>query len=349
MRIKPIVLAMCLAASTGVAQVPQPGAGQPPAPTPRISISFKGGTVEQYLAALREAAPKDLPVNIVASKDFQSVQIPPVELTDTSVYAALAALTVLVPRSEYAVDVKPLAQWNTGGQGDANAFAIEAQRRFMPPGPQSLKVVSVRDLLSAEGADPSERVSAETLLTAVKTALGEVPGAGDPPPEVKFHAESGLLIVRASDVELEAVKQVVKELGSSVRSDQAARRIAAARKLDMTRCEQRVAIASRTMENLRQRLQQVVKLQEAGSAPASEVLALELEVARAESEMIVARAEREAAAEGVVFTPTGSADDSELAKRVAALEQLIAELRSQSPAAKPTNAAKGAVTPANTK
>jgi hypothetical protein len=333
MHTRSIILASFLAVSTALAQRPvQHYANQMPAPEPgpRISFVFKGGTVKEYLATLRAVAPKDAPVNVVVTSDVEDEKLPAVEMTNTSVYSAVAALSVLLPRPEFDVNVKVLAQYGPQDP-EATAYGVEVSRRFTPPNKaiQSLRVYSVRDVLNADGADSSERVSAETLLTAVKTALGEVPFAEDAPADVKFHPESALLIVRGSDYALDVVKQVVKEISTSVNDEGAARRVAAARKLDLIRCEQRMAVASRTFGTLKQQREQLVKLRDAGSAPASEVLALDLEISRAESEMIVAQAERDAVAEGVTFTPTAAPTPNELIERLAALERLVAELRGQ--------------------
>lgn len=326
MRMKIIAIALFLAAAGSVAQA-QPSPFPKAPEEPKISVSFKGGTVQEYLAALRAAGSKEAPVNAVVSKELYSVQIPPVELSDTTVYAALSALTVLVPRNEYELSVKPLSQMGLP-QYHPNAFAVEAQRRFSSPDqmPQSLRIYSVRDLLAAPGEAEGERVSSATLLTALRTALGEVPGAGDPPPEVKFHAESGLLIVRATEIEQDTVKQVVREVGASVKNDAVARRAAAARKLDLARGEQRVLLSQRVIENLRNRLESARKMQEAGTVPAGEVQNLQLEYNRAETELAMAQAERQAVLEGVILTNLG-ADTAELVERIARLEQAFAQMQ----------------------
>lgn len=345
MRFRPLALCLVLAASTALAQVSQPE--PPPIGGPQISITFKGGTVEEYLQSLRAAAPKDTPVNIVASLELQSVQIPPVKLTNTSTYAALSALTVLVPREEFNVNVKALSAIGQSA-AESNSFAVESARSRSRPSEdrQSLRVFSVRDLMAETDDEHSERMKPQTLLTAIQSALAETPDVTTPPAEVKFHPESGLIIIRGSGAELDAVSQVLNEVRTAAKNEQAADRIAAARKLDTVRADQRVMMATKTLENLRRRLGQTLELQKAGSVPAGEVLGMELEVSRAEGELTIAHAEREAIAEGVTFTSPMAGDQSDLLKRLAMLEQTIAELRSQ---LNQSGASKGGKPPASTR
>ena len=63
------------------------------------------------------------------------------------------------------------------------------------------------------------RITIEQLLTAVETALEMVPRAEDPaeePAELKYHADTGLLIVRGYEQQLHAVESVISAVGSRV-------------------------------------------------------------------------------------------------------------------------------------
>jgi hypothetical protein len=247
--LKPLFVAAMLATTPALAQdhpgrpssrvgapQPQPEAAvspeqqQPPAGEPTLSIDFPGGTVGQYVEALRHGSSQ--PVNIVLPPRAAKVPMPPVSLKAVTLVDAINAVIAIadIPADED-WGVRPLATLSgiisNGPSGESvPGYAIMVQQRgtrVMPGGPQfaggggaasRTEVYAVRDLLDS-GMKP------EAVLTAIDTALRM--DQRTEPPDVKFHEESGLLILRATSDQLEAARQVVTRLVESAKSGARAR------------------------------------------------------------------------------------------------------------------------------
>jgi hypothetical protein len=237
--LKPLVLAALLATSAAVAQEhpgklpvkeaaqPSPTATpvmpQPPRPDvgPVLTIDFPGGTVGQYIEALRHASSQ--PVNIVVPPRASKANMAPVSLKTVSLIDALGAVLAVadIPADED-WGVRPLWQISSMGVSPATAggdsvpgFAILVQTRsrsvITPAGPQFMgaphnprtTVYSIRALLDS-GMKP------EAVITAIGAVLSMDKQAEAP--EIKFHEESGLLILRATPEQTDSAEQVIARL-----------------------------------------------------------------------------------------------------------------------------------------
>jgi hypothetical protein len=239
--LKPILLAALLAASPALAQdragkqppkePPQPSAPavpQMPRPDvgPIVTVDFPGGTVGQYIDSIRRASSNS--ANIVLPPRAAKVTMPAVSLKGVTLLDALNAIVAVadIPTDEDWM-VRPLATLGMGGvamyPGESMpGFALLTQSRMgrgvpgvLPGGPTALpvsartEVFSVRDLLDS-GLKP------DAVLTSLDTAMRMDQRAEAP--DVKFHEESGLLILRASAEQLDAARQVVLRLQEASKS-----------------------------------------------------------------------------------------------------------------------------------
>jgi hypothetical protein len=208
---------------------------QPATPSsgPILSVEFPGGTVKGFVEAVRQAARADR-VNVIVPKEAESVQIPAISLRDVTAYTALQSL-------EYAVIGDSGYQFKVAriGKTDESSatFAIQFYSRGMQQASSSAarletRVISIHDLISPPPGlpnDPAMVTSPETLLNALKAASQLDVDSSVPPPEIMFHKESELLIIRGTPEQLQTMQSVVGQLASSLDSRRTAGAAAADR------------------------------------------------------------------------------------------------------------------------
>ena len=181
---------------------------------PRVSVQFPGGTLKDFVQAIRAVAAD---VNIVLPDRADKVPVPPITLRNALVMNALEAAAVVQDRDEYQMQVKAFAAGRE--QAPVYAIRIEAPRSTSPVGPaggaSNTRVLSLRTITEAPPAlpaDPSLVMSAETVLTAVKAGLTVASLA----PVLKYHAESGLLFVQGPVTAGELVATILRQIESDV-------------------------------------------------------------------------------------------------------------------------------------
>jgi hypothetical protein len=239
MRTIPLAASIILAVGSATV-LAQPPAGQATAPAalspapqtdPLVTVDFAGGTVADYVRTLRSAA-ADKPVNIVVSKSAAGIELSAINLRSATVSSAVDAITAAagVGEGRWVINCSPQGPLEPG---ESRVYMIDYQRRQPTPGPakgnddlQRIEVVSLRPLIEPQpgdvpGVDIVEKP--EVVLAAVEAALslGERPDEGTP--QVKFHKDSGLLIVRAGPTQMRAMIDAVE----SIRKDVSRRRDAA--------------------------------------------------------------------------------------------------------------------------
>jgi hypothetical protein len=128
-------------------------------------------------------------------------------------------------------------------------------------GPEGLelRVFDTSDLLD-------ETVTSKDLLTAVEASL-EMIKDGSPPAQVRFHEETGLLIIRGTQEQVSAVNQIVNQIHEKVErvqmSDRAAHSSMKVQQLeslvskykeDMTAAQTRFSLMEQELQRTREQL-----------------------------------------------------------------------------------------------
>ncbi len=200
----------CLLAAGCLALASAPLSAQEPNPRNErqlFDLSFRGGTVEEYAAAIRKVAPT---VNIVVMPNAAIAPVPALTLQSVSVHGALNFLDgreYRIGREAIALD---LSFYNAGPQYDVErVFTIGARGSVEPT--QSL-VMSVDPLLDA--------MSKQDLLTAVEVAL-ELVMENRAPAVVKYHEATNILLVRGHPEQIGIVEDMLGELFNAARRKQA--------------------------------------------------------------------------------------------------------------------------------
>ncbi len=96
-------------------------------------------------------------------------------------------------------------------RGDGRAAVLEDQR---------VQLFSLNEIIEPAASDPLRApvvTPVASVLTVVEAALAAASEEGDPPARVTFHDESGLLILRAEDPEIEAVREALELIREDIR------------------------------------------------------------------------------------------------------------------------------------
>jgi len=218
-----LILATVLSPLAPAQQPASPPTPNAPAPAPSASpfggksreaktfdVTFGGGTLEQYIEALR-AASKDEPVNVMMAEDVRNVRIPKLSLKGVSVFTAIRALERIKGSSGGLVMVTE--HRNEGNDVIYSVFAHGSGVPQQPGGGSGSRLVlSLSNLVPADldAAKREERLS--VVLSAIEAALRLGRPEGAEAPAVALHKESGLLMVLGSAEDRQTVQSVLVEL-----------------------------------------------------------------------------------------------------------------------------------------
>lgn len=163
----------------------------------RVTLNFKGGTVAEYLAALKQAAPR---ANVVFTAEVGGVPMPPVELRGANWHTAVQLVdehTAWVDGVQTMVQVKRVP-------GDPMIYRVSVHRS--PPRVEAVRsrVWTVRALL--------DQVKAPDLLSAIEAALAMQQSETEP--RVAFHEATGLIIAQALPAQIEVIEEVIVQLSA---------------------------------------------------------------------------------------------------------------------------------------
>lgn len=227
-RILPPVALLTLALA-GVAQQANPDAPPKRGQAPHtLSVDFKGGTLAEYVAALRAAGTN---VNVVLPDSATKVRVPALVLRETSVEAALRAVTTVVdPSIQLNVNTSVGTLPNQGPIGEpvysvqvrqieSNPFGnMPGTAQPSTPSARVVRVFALRSLLK-RGDGSGDGLEVKTILTAVDTGLSVVAehatvdtGDGDNKAVVRYHEDSALLFVSGTVAQLRVIDEVISNL-----------------------------------------------------------------------------------------------------------------------------------------
>lgn len=282
---------------------------------PVVTIDFKGGTVAEYVAALRKAAGEE-PVNVVLSKEAADVALTGISLRMVSLDNAVQAIEPAAGSIDGAFSIrriKPLVATNSGASA---VYAVDYQKRFRPiqpgtdrpVGDPEIQVFSLKPLIEPSPEDGPARVTenAETVLTAIQTALDLETSPNVPRADVKYHRESGLLIVRAIGGQLRAVDACLERMRDDVNRRRASIRVSPEdlieRKANIARAEFGVQQSKIQVDIAAKILNQLQAMRDAGNVGEGEITKAEAELQKNHTQLAMAEAEVNRARELLAVT-----------------------------------------------
>lgn len=283
----------------------QPAPAQPEAA--RLNVDFPGGPVMAYVEMLRRQAPAGM-ANIVVSAAAARMPLAPIMLRDVTVANAVFAMRTAAGSAEGELQVnpfgvrqgEPIPTRDTIFQVDYYPrLVMQTPRTVQQENPSQMHVLSLRPVLNA-GAGTLE-VRAEPVLTAVQAAIELAPGSE--PAEMRFHAETALLMVRGSIAQLRAAEACVEEIANDLRARREAEEAAlkpemmlADLRAEVAEAEAAVRIAHERLARRTEELKAVKVLFDAGTVSMQEFGPVQeaLEDARREVEKSMVRRQRAA-------------------------------------------------------
>jgi hypothetical protein len=186
-----------------------------------ISVDFKGGSLADFIAQIRQAA-GPMPVNIIYPPEFAELRLPPMQFEQVYLDSALEIAAYI---SEYRTISMPdgrEAGWEVeqlpGGRG-TSVFVINAWAEDIPQEHEhddeeheehferATIVQSLAGLIAGEHA-----MSADAVLSSIQIALDMVE-QGDA--DLRFHEDTGLLFARVTGDQHDALEQTVHRLRES--------------------------------------------------------------------------------------------------------------------------------------
>jgi len=323
------LVSLLLSASLAVAQ-PAPGRGRPDnaQPDPKayspakqggtVTLKFPGGTVREYVDMVRKNA-VDVYVNVSFTDSVEKLEMPSIEFTGVFVGTALEAVTQMVaPHAEQTVKVREL-RGGSGIPGETLYILglVSNNPLGTTPGPKMV-VFSLNDLIGPAwiAHQPNDgTIAAETILTAVETAA-RTAQAEAPPPDIRFHKESGMLLLRGSREQLEAAHEVFAHLHDDINS----RRI-------MENSQRQAERQNETSHSAMQQLQaEVAQRSEQAQKAESDARTLSREIAKHEAAVEMLRHELDKRSEEMAKL----AEDRRHAQdRIAELERIVDQYKAQ--------------------
>ena len=180
-----------------------------------VSLKFAGGTMADFVAAVRADQSK---ANIVLATQARNAQVPAMVLKSAGLEQALEG-ACMAAAADYDVRVKEFR-----GSGEP-VYSIVAQKRHsntaeqvLPADHDSQQWVSSLNELTSERVSGMKAMDVATILSAIELALSDEKKA----PSLRFHKDSGLLLVRGSREQISVVEQVLGTLSRDM--DQQERR-----------------------------------------------------------------------------------------------------------------------------
>jgi hypothetical protein len=247
-------------------------------------LEFAGGTMDTFVKQLRTDLGK--PVNVLFRDDTQNARVPKVYFVsvdfETAIESVVAGTSLHVERvaSSKGAPVYVIS-------GDAPSDVVDWRAL-----PRETEIVAVGDLVN-EGQRPIDDVL-ETIDVAVFD--GTQP---DNRPRIRYHEDSGLLIVQGTRPQLDIVLNVVDQLTVESRDQRmeqlqrASERIRLETELEETRVQMQVASEQQNLAQMQ--LAEAEKLRENGVVSSQEIHEATLAVTVASAELSMARARFHAA------------------------------------------------------
>jgi len=167
-----------------------------------LSLSFEGGSVADYLTALRAERPT---LNIVAFGNLGAIPMPAVELFQVHPHQAVDLLDHhggIVEDEQLGIQVR-----HRPDEHGADLWTVQARRMGRiaePPRP-----APVRSAIWQVGPILESGMAADDLISAIEAAL-DLGRAGEC--KVAFHAETGLLMARGAAEDLGVIDDAVDAL-----------------------------------------------------------------------------------------------------------------------------------------
>lgn len=174
-----------------------------------FDINFPGGTLETFLSCIEQQA--GTPPNVVAQPAALSVKLPAIKLKNVSLADTIKALesmqdTTVRLRPDGVCEEFMASLFNIRNYGNVLTISESERSGRLRSYPSRVCVYQVEKCL--------EKYKIEDLVTAIETALKMANSASSA--QVKFHAETKLLIVACTTLEVAIIRDVLDALQNTL-------------------------------------------------------------------------------------------------------------------------------------
>ncbi len=179
---------------------------------PLYSVKFNGGSVGDYLEAIR-AGSEGSPLNVTCSEEVLNKLIGSVTLEKVNLHTALNAVAAASTDPNVSFQAQALDYGLPRDTGALPAYSLVMSKSSSAQRKNSeVKTFSLREYVGEAKGDAAVK-RATSLISAVEAALGSDESAAQRW-VVKFHPDSNLLIVRGNPDDIAVANQVVTQLVS---------------------------------------------------------------------------------------------------------------------------------------
>ncbi len=175
----------------------------------KVSLNFEGGSLSNFVQAVRKAAAPE-PFNAIVNGDGAEPVLPPIDLRGVT----LGTLATAAARSAMGTELSVIRD-----EDGTAAYVF----RYFPPRlagtDRHTDVLSLRELFEARPTDPdgvAVTLTPSTVLSAVENAasMGDEPLVA--PANIKYHEESALLFIRGTEDQIRAVRTAINLMQNDV-------------------------------------------------------------------------------------------------------------------------------------
>ncbi len=168
-----------------------------------VDLSFPGGTIADYLDALRKQVGKETNIVVTDPRAGEPV-LPDISLSGVTVDAAVNLIA-----AQYRLDNGRKIKVRVEGVGDLGEQQGTPLYRISSIGvgrdtPPNVRVWTVASLID-------DQVKADDVLTAVELAVS-LAGPGSKPADIRFHEPTSLLVANGSPEQIDAINSVIAQL-----------------------------------------------------------------------------------------------------------------------------------------
>jgi uncharacterized phage infection (PIP) family protein YhgE len=254
-------------------------------------------------------------VNIAVQDRAQRFMVPPVSLRNVTVYTALITLqSIADSRGDEYIGIDASSPQDPEA---SPAFMIGVNKRTVsggpgtPPTPERVtRSLSLRELI--DGGAAAGGMAPEVILSAVDGVLQLEDKEGAEPAQVKFHKDSGLLLIRGTHQQIAAVEEALDRLTASVKRERALagsnKAADARRKLDLERAKINVESMQANFQRAAAHFARIREAAAQGTVAQEEVEQAEAQAQNAQQGLRLAQAELDAVAAGSSAPPEGRGD-----------------------------------------
>lgn len=163
-----------------------------------INLDFDGElTIEQYVEMIQEAQGAER-LNVLIAEELRDIRLPSCHLRGLRVSAAFEILPRLAGNDAITVGI----EFANGDVGAADLITISRDHSFAPD--IGTQIYPVKKIL--------ETIKPESLLQTLERGI-QFSDAGSPKVQIALEAETGLLFVKGTTVQLEVVREVLTAIG----------------------------------------------------------------------------------------------------------------------------------------